>query len=363
MVDAAGDVTAASTATGVTASAGADGSDLEMTSDQRLEGDVSARVELELGQVGGQTTLGAQATGVNLSAAAYDADLTLDAAQTADAVQVSAEVIVDGPTGRVLGGANVGASATANQVSLAVQEGRLTADVVQSSAAATHAGIQATVQYVPAPAAFATTAASNTAGAVGVVAAQELTFGQTVAAGGETLARTYVSAGNAWEIQASATAAGNNVSVLNGGGSLDVASAQDNRGAVRSEVTLNAWDFGAAGASASGTGNSASFGSNDALVLIDNLQINSGGVEVSAEFTSGGAGYDGYASATAMGNAVSGYACSYCPGDFQADNVQTNAGDVRATATLSATSSRSLVGGATAVGNSATFYTSRPSGD
>lgn len=334
-----------------------------MTSAQHLEGDVSARVELQLGQVGGQTTLGAQATGVDLSAAAYDADLTLQASQTAAPVGVTAEIVVDGPTGRMLDGANVGASATVNQASLAIQEGRLTAAVDQTSAASARADINATVQYVPAPAAFQATAASNSIGATGVVGAQELTFGQTVAAGGQTHARAYVSSGNAWEMQATATAAGNNVAVQNGGGSLDVISAQTNHGGVRSEVTLNAWDFGLGGAYASGVGNSATFGSSDALVLIDNAQINTGGVDVSAEFTSGGSGYDAYLSASAMGNAVTGYACSYCPGDFRADNVQSNAGDVRAVTSATVASGRAVASGATAVGNAATFYTSRPSGN
>lgn len=364
MVVASEDVTASSVATGVHASAAAEGNDLDMTSTQTLQGDVSASVDLTLtGEVGGQTTLAAQATGVNLEAAAYDADLTLDADQTTGAVAVAADVTVDAPTGRMLGGALVNANATGNQAALGVQGGRLTADLDQTSAAATRASVTATVQYIPHAAAFSATAIGNTAGSSGTVSAQELTFSQATDAAGSTRASTYVSAGNAWEIQANGTATGNNVHVVNGGGSLDVASSQANAAAVRSEVTLNAYDFGAAGAYASGTGNSATFGNNDALTLIDNLQDNTGAIEVSAEFLSGGVGYDGYASAAAVGNAVTGYACADCPGSFEADSVQTNAAGVTATAAIDAASGRALVGSATAVGNSAVFYTSRPSGD
>ena len=68
-----------------------------------------------------------------------------------------------------------------------------------------------------------------------------------------------------------------------------------------------------------------------------------------------------YVGAEAVGNAVTGYACSECPGYLEANNVQTNNGSVSAqTSTTVAGSNRAVITGANAVGNSATFYVSRP---
>jgi hypothetical protein len=66
--------------------------------------------------------------------------------------------------------------------------------------------------------------------------------------------------------------------------------------------------------------------------------------------------------AEAVGNSVTGYACSECEGYLEARNNQTNQGDVSATAnTAVAGSSRAVITCANAVGNAASFYVSRPS--
>ena len=60
--------------------------------------------------------------------------------------------------------------------------------------------------------------------------------------------------------------------------------------------------------------------------------------------------------ATAIGNAVSGYACNQCSGNMSANNSQSNNVDVSARSTVSVTNSgRSITGIATATGNNATF--------
>jgi hypothetical protein len=101
-------------------------------------------------------------------------------------------------------------------------------------------------------------------------------------------------------------------------------------------------------------------GNNDRYLQIDNAQVNSGGVEVTAGFA-GTHGYDVRVNAEAVGNAVTGYACSVCEGVMDVTNAQTNAGPVSSRATTDIRGSgRSVVTGATATGNSATFYVSRP---
>ncbi len=77
--------------------------------------------------------------------------------------------------------------------------------------------------------------------------------------------------------------------------------------------------------------------------------------------SSGTDGYDLGSTATAMGNAFTGYACSTCSGTLTAHNSQINSADIGASSSLSVGSSaRSATGVATAVGNSATFYVSHP---
>ncbi len=59
---------------------------------------------------------------------------------------------------------------------------------------------------------------------------------------------------------------------------------------------------------------------------------------------------------------MTGYACSQCGGDVNVNNTQTNSGNVTATTNATVSSGRTAVVGANAVGNSASFYISRPGG-
>ena len=112
---------------------------------------------------------------------------------------------------------------------------------------------------------------------------------------------------------------------------------------------------------ARGAANEVSVGNNDHYLEIDNTQFNSGGVEVSATFA-GTNGYDAYVAAEAVGNSVTGYACSECDGDDgrhqRPDQLRQRLAP-RATTTV-AGAAAPVITGANAVGNSATFYVSRP---
>ncbi len=82
--------------------------------------------------------------------------------------------------------------------------------------------------------------------------------------------------------------------------------------------------------------------------------------------SSGGAtGFDLSSTSTAMGNAVTGYACSACGGVMNITSSQSNSADIGASASIpfggNAGSARSAISTSTAAGNSATFYVSRPS--
>ena len=110
--------------------------------------------------------------------------------------------------------------------------------------------------------------------------------------------------------------------------------------------------------------NEAIAGNDDIYLSLDNTQINTGGVEAVATFQ-GNTGYDAYVGADAIGNAVTGSVCSTCGGEVNVTNTQVNSGDVSAVVNVGAGrtgGSRAAVVGANAVGNSATFYVSRPGG-
>ena len=148
--------------------------------------------------------------------------------------------------------------------------------------------------------------------------------------------------------------------LYNEGGAVVTASDQRNSSFVRASALTTAYDYGRAEAYARGAANDLTVGNNDIYVEIDNTQFNTGGVDVVATF-SGTNGYDVSVGADAVGNSVTGYACSECDGYLEAANTQTNTGNVSAVAnTTVAGSNRSVITGASAVGNSASFYVSRP---
>src|SRR5690606_8762579 len=113
---------------------------------------------------------------------------------------------------------------------------------------------------------------------------------------------------------------------------------------------------------AGATANAVHVANQDIYVRIDNTQLNSGGVEAQASFAGNG-GYDAYVGADAAGNTVTAYSCSNCPGYLEAANTQVNTGNVSATANTTINShGRAVITGVNAVGNSATFYVTRPGG-
>jgi hypothetical protein len=119
--------------------------------------------------------------------------------------------------------------------------------------------------------------------------------------------------------------------------------------------------FGATQTTAYAAGNSSQISNVGAELVLDNVQTNTGGgVEATANF-SGHDGYDAVTTATAMGNAVTGYACSRCNGRMSVANSQHNSADVGASSSSSVTSSgRQVTGVSTAIGNNASFNVNAP---
>ncbi|HEX2559663.1 holdfast anchor protein HfaD, partial [Phenylobacterium sp.] len=217
------------------------------------------------------------------------------------------------------------------------------------------------VGYVDNTASFSAAASANNITSAAGYGSSERMIADQNSEGGLVQAAQFTAFGNVYVAHTSATASGNNISAGNEGALLDMSALQQNQAYVRAQAESSGYPFGSGTATAYGIGNSLLAGQLGEEVILDVEQLNiAGGVEAIAAFT-GHDGYDASASAMAMGNASTGYVCSECDGRMSVNNRQTNDADVAATGTVTVTgSARSAVGAANAVGNTASYYASRP---
>jgi hypothetical protein len=354
-------VTVETSAQGNSASGAVYNEAITVQSDQTMEGDAVATTDITLGgDTYGAVNVTTQAGGNYLAASAYDATLTLDATQTTDDGLISATTEIGDSSARLHAGAAVGASAISNTVAVYGQTSVVGGTIDQSSSAIVRSFSRIESQYIPDAASVTSQAIVNA-----IAVNSDNTSGQNLGLsqrsfGAYIEAEASANAANAWDLAARARATANQAVLYNEGGAVVTASDQRNSSFVRASALTTAYDYGRAEAYARGAANELSVGNNDIFVEIDNTQFNTGGVDVISTF-SGTNGYDVSVGADAAGNSVTGYACSECEGHLEARNTQTNNGDVSAVAnTTVAGSNRSVITGANAVGNSASFYVSRP---
>ena len=361
VVDAQDQVTVETSARGNSASGAVYNDAITVQSDQTMEGDAVATTDITLGgDTYGAVNVTTQAGGNYLAASAYDATLTLDATQTTDDGLISATTEIGDSSARLHAGAAVVASAISNTVAVYGQTSVVGGTIDQSSSAIVRSFSRIESQYIPDAAsvtsqtivnAIAVNSENNSGQDLGIT---QRSFGAYIEA------EASANAANAWDLAARARATANQAVLYNEGGAVVTASDQRNSSFVRASALTTAYDYGRAEAYARGAANELSVGNNDIYVEIDNTQFNTGGVDVISTF-SGTNGYDVSVGADAVGNSVTGYACSECEGHLESRNTQTNNGDVSAVAnTTVAGSNRSVITGANAVGNSASFYVSRP---
>jgi hypothetical protein len=361
VVDSQDQVTVRTSAQGNSASGAVYNDAITVQSDQTMEGDAVATTDITLGgDTYGAVNVTTQAGGNYLAASAYDATLTLDATQSTDDGLISATTEIGDSTARLHAGAAVGASAISNTVAVYGQTSTVGGTIDQSSSAIVRSFSRIESQYIPDAASVTSQTIVNA-----IAVNSDNTSGQDLGLrqrsfGAYIEAEASANAANAWDLAARARATANQAVLYNEGGSVVTASDQRNSSFVRASALTTAYDYGRAEAYARGTANELSVGNNDIYVEIDNTQFNTGGVDVISTF-SGTNGYDVAVGADAVGNSVTGYACSECEGYLEARNTQTNTGDVSAVAnTTVAGSNRSVITGANAVGNAASFYVSRP---
>ena len=361
VVDVSDQVTVSAAASGNSLAGGTEGEALRLRSSQTMRGDAASSTTLTLGgDTNGRVTSVTQARANYLAGTAINAPMAVEAEQIGHG-DVTATSRITGTDARLINGGQIASGAYGNTVALAgaasgSDRTAITGTIDQTMHGDVRATNTASPRYAPAPNDFSSEALANAVQvSTGPSSNQELTVRQR-SSGAVVEADTSVWAGNAWDLVGRGRATGNQAAFYNQGGSLVTTTDQDNSAQVRGAVELSSYDFGAATAAADAIGNNVVVGNNDIYVDIDNIQNNTGGVEATASFV-GQKGYDAYVGANAAGNSITGYACAECGGDLNANNVQTNAGNVRAMATTTINGQgRNVISGANAVGNAATFY-------
>ncbi len=270
--------------------------------------------------------------------------------------------------------ASVSSQAIANSLGFAVTDTSSNVTTSQTNSAHIDAeggselngGSGATLGFTAGTVAYSTTAVANNLTGSGTGQSSQTLNATQVANGSLVQAAGFVNVGNGQTVQGDATATDNNLAVTNTEGPLVVTNNQTNDTHFTfADSVASDFQFGTGQATAFGVGNSALAGNQGPSTELDNTQVNAGGIQAQASFT-GDSGFDATSSATAMGNAAIGFACSQCSGAITINNSQTTSGGgVEADSTTNITnttgSNRSTTGIATAVGNNATFYVSRPS--
>ena len=274
-----------------------------------------------------------------------------------------------------MGAVSASSQAIANSVGMTLVDTTSAITITQSSLASVDAESgseqtgSAALLYSPGTVSFASSAVANNLTGTGsaidsgssqsIVATQEQDGPLTQAAG-------FASAGNAQSLLGAATATANNISIANQYGAANLSANQTNNSYVFAHSENSAYEFGTGQSSAYGVGNSIMVANQGPSTWLDDFQNNTVDTHANASFvgtgTGGAVAYDASSSATAMGNAVTGFACSDCGGVVTVNNTQVNSGGVSATSNLEIDgSNRSVNNVATAVGNTATFYVSKPS--
>ena len=338
-----------------------DGADLNITSNQTMAGStISSTTVTVTGEMGESSQINTTAIGNSVEAGTTQGTMVGVYTQIATAApEVTAVGMLEADTASAV---NVGMATTAavNSVSLGLTNGSGGVLVNQTSSASVLADGGAVIGYASGTVDVSGTAAGNTMSLVGTdsSAARAIVFQSNTAA--LTQASQFTAYGNVQTALTSASASGNVAATTNEGVLLDLTSTQFNRSYVRAQAESSAYQYGEGSATAFGVGNSVLAGNSGEAVVLENVQVNTGGgVEAIASFE-GTDGYDGYARATAVGNDVTGYACAYCFGQMTVGNSQTNSADVGASATTTVGSGRAAGSSSTAVGNNASFYVTRP---
>jgi hypothetical protein len=354
-------VTSAAMGNGFSAS-NSSGGNLTVRANQGLGGQVTAGAVLNAtGIMGTTTTISTSATGNSIDTGMIGGAITANVTQTAGAAGVLARGQIEAEEGAATD-INETTQAITNSYGLGLTNAAAGIQLNQYSEGGVLADGGLIVGSLSNQGTLTGQAVANNATLTGVNGSAFRANTTQTSAGDIVQASKFAAYGESYVTLTNATASANNVHATNDGPELTLNNVQTNASYVRAQAEETSATFSSGQATAYGVGNSLLAGSFGADVTISNTQNNTGGgVEVTATL-GGGSGYDASSSATAFGNAATGYACSSCTSSLRADNNQTNSSEVGATSHLTTTGPvRSATGSATAVGNNASYYVTAPS--
>jgi hypothetical protein len=353
-------VTASATAQANGVSVGVTNADASITSNQTNQGTVYGHTLVDVGvNAGASSAVRSTAVGNSGAFSASNGTISAFAVQTSSA-EVTARGQVEAATAEAKD-LTVSTLAMGNSQGVSLDNGSAGARISQSTTANVLADGGAIVKYASGTSAVTATTAGNNINVTGANQSAARLITDQANTAEVTQASKFTAYGNSYLSATTATATGNNLAVQNEGPLVDVTSNQWNTSYVRGQAEGTSYLFGAAQTSAYAVGNSSQVNNVGSELVLDNLQTNTGGgVEATASF-SGQDGYDAVTTATAMGNAVTGYACSRCNGRMSVTNTQTNSADVGASSsTTIASGGRQVTGVSTAIGNNASFNVTAP---
>lgn len=335
--------------------------DLSLTSNQTMAGSVVAQTPTYVTtNMGDSSQINTTATGNSADAQATRGTLTGVITQIATASpEVTARGMLEADEASA-GDVGQATTAMSNTASIGLTNASAGVLINQTSAAPVLADGGAIVGYVSGTADVSGLAVGNNASLVGTdtSAARAVTYQSNTST--RVQASQFTAYGNAQTPTTSATAAANISAAVNEGPLLDLSATQYNQAYVRAQSEGTSYEYGGATATAYGVGNSVLAGNSGEAVVLDNVQLNTGGgVEAIASF-GGAEGYDAYTRASAVGNDATAYSCSSCSGAMTIDSRQTNSADVGATASTSVGTGRLINSSASAIGNNASFYVTTP---
>jgi hypothetical protein len=366
VVDQSDDTIAVTTATGNSFTGSAVAGDVDVQSTQGMSSRAFANTHITVGVSSGVNTIQTTAaTGNTVDVGAAAGALlsgsftqSTTGAQTGQDFYAHSQVTGNNAQTENMDAAN---QAILNSVGFGVTDARINASVIQSNTADALADGGVIFQYIAGNGILSSaTVGNNVTSTTEGTTTQALSVTQSN--NSQILQASHWGAyGTSQDTVTSATATANNVNLTNTGGSLDSTVNQSNSSYVRAQAEETSFAYGGASAVAYGVGNSHLAGNQGPTTYVDNTQVNSGnGIQSIANF-SGDTGYDAQVSSTAIGNAVTGFACAPCQATLNARNSQTNSAGVGATSSVTVTgAARSSRATTTAVGNTATFYVTTP---
>lgn len=353
-------VTASTVAQANGVSVGVTNADATATSYQDNQGKVYGHTIVDVGDnAGAASAVRSTAAGNSASLSASNGTISAFAVQT-NSAEVTARGQVEAANAEAKD-LTVSTLAMGNTAGVNLDNSSAGLRVSQNNSANTLADGGAIVQYVSGTSAVTSTTTGNNINVQGGNQSAARAITDQANTSEVTQASKFTAYGNSYLTATTATATGNNLSATNEGPLMDVTSNQWNTSYVRGQAEGTSYQFGAAQTQAYAAGNSSQVNNVGTELVLDNLQTNNGGgVEATASFE-GHDGYDAVTTATAMGNAVTGYVCAKCSGRMTVTNNQTNSADIGAKSSTTITSSgRQVTGVSTAIGNNASFNVSAP---